>query len=425
MRIAIVGTGIAGNMAAYRLRNEHEITVFEAAAHVGGHTNTVDVEEDGRTIAIDTGFIVFNDRTYPNFLDLLAELGQPIRKSVMSFSVQTEDGRLEYNGASLNALFSQRRNILRPPFYRMVRDILRFNREAVAGLANEDPAQTVGGYLVQHGFSREFLECYLVPMAAAIWSAEPVAIHNMPLRFLVTFFKNHGLLQLRDRPVWHVIEGGSREYVKRMVAGHRERIRVRAPVRRVRRAADRVDLYTDEGGWETFDAVFLACHSDQALGMLADPTPDEAAVLGAIRYQCNEAVLHTDASVMPRRRRAWAAWNYHLPLDRARHVAVTYNMNMLQGLDVRRQYCVTLNNAEAIDPARVLKRIDYEHPVYSREALAAQARQADLNNDRTYYCGAYWRNGFHEDGIVSALEALAHFEHRFRRNAELHLRRAG
>ncbi|HEX5789254.1 MAG TPA: FAD-dependent oxidoreductase [Woeseiaceae bacterium] len=424
MRIAVIGTGIAGNTVAYRLRGQHDLTVYEAAGHIGGHTNTVDVEEDGRSIPIDTGFIVFNDRTYPNFLALLAELGQPTRRSVMSFSVQTEDGRLEYNGASLNALFSQRRNILRPPFYRMVRDILRFNREAVTSLSAESQAQTVGGYLLKHGYGREFIDCYLVPMAAAIWSAEPVAIERMPLRFLVTFFENHGLLQLRDRPAWHVIEGGSREYVGRMVAGHRHRIRLHSPVLAVHRHPQHVEVFTAAGGRESFDAVFIACHSDQARALLADPSLAEAEILGAIRYQHNEAVLHTDASIMPRRRRAWAAWNYHLPRDPARHVSVTYNMNVLQGLDTRLQYFVTLNNDGYIDPAKVIRRIAYEHPVYSRGALAAQARQAELNDDRTFYCGAYWRNGFHEDGVVSALNALGHFAQRFR-HAELHLRRAG
>ena len=424
MRVAIIGTGIAGNVAAYRLRKDHDITVFEAANHIGGHTNTVDVVEDDRNLAIDTGFIVFNDRTYPHFVALLRELDQSARKSVMSFSVQAEDRSLEYNGASLNALFSQRRNILRPPFYRMVRDILRFNRCAVASLSEEEESQTVGGYLLKHGFSREFLDCYLVPMAAAIWSSEPVTIQRMPLRFLVTFFRNHGLLQLRDRPAWMVIEGGSREYVRKLVAGHREHIRLCSPVRRIRRFRHAVELYTTGGGWEAFDAVFVACHSDQALAILEDPTPEETEILGAIKYQANEAVLHTDDSLMPRNRRAWAAWNYHLPGDSSRHVSVTYNMNILQGLDARRQYCVTLNNAHRIASRHVIRRIAYEHPVYSPEALSAQQRHAELNVNRTYYCGAYWRNGFHEDGVLSALRAVEHFEE-WVRHAELHLRRAG
>ncbi len=424
MRIAVVGTGIAGNTAAYRLRKDHEVTVYEAAGYVGGHTNTIDVDDGHQTLQIDTGFIVFNNRTYPNFLALLDELGQSTKKSVMSFSVQTEDRRVEYNGASLNALFSQRRNILRPPFYRMVRDILRFNRHAIASVREADPSETVGSYIVRHAFSREFLDCYLVPMAAAIWSAEPVAVHRMPIRFLVIFFENHGLLQLRDRPEWRVIEGGSRSYVSRMVDGHRDRIRLNAPVRRIRRLPEHVEIRTDAGGCEKFDAVFLACHSDQALALLSDATPTESAVLGAIPYQENEAILHTDATVMPRRRRAWAAWNYHVPRNPSRHVAVTYDMNTLQGLETSRRYFVTLNNDRHIDPASIIRRIRYEHPVYSRESVAAQQRQAELNVHRTFYCGAYWRNGFHEDGVVSALDALDHFEIA-RTDAELHLRRTG
>jgi predicted NAD/FAD-binding protein len=424
MRIAIVGTGIAGNVAAYKLRKAHDITVYEASSYVGGHTNTIDVQAGDRSVAIDTGFIVFNDRTYPNFIELLNEIGQESQPSVMSFSVSSGDGGLEYSGSGLNALFAQRRNILRPPFFRMIRDILRFNSEAMATLPVEDDGQTVGEYLLRHGYSHEFMNDYLVPMAAAIWSAEPVAIRDMPLHFLVRFFDNHGLLQLKDRPVWRVIKGGSREYVKRLVAGHQDRIRLDSPVRRVIRHATGVEIITDRHGSEWYDAVFLACHSDQALAMLDEPTPAERDVLGAIRYQDNEAVLHTDASVLPQRRRTWAAWNYHIPTDPHRHVAVTYNMNMLQGLDCKEQYCVTLNNDRQIDPAQVIRRIQYQHPVFSREGVAAQRRQVELNTERTYYCGAYWRNGFHEDGVVSALNAIAHFEER-QSCGELHLRRAG
>ena len=424
MKIAIVGTGIAGNVAAYKLRSEHDITVYEADSYVGGHTNTIDVDEGDRVIPVDTGFIVFNDRTYPNFIKLLDEIGQESQRSVMSFSVSSADARLEYNGSGLNALFAQRRNILRPPFFRMIRDILRFNREAVESLRFEDESQTVGTYLVRHGYGREFMNDYLVPMAAAIWSAEPVSVVDMPLEFLVRFFDNHGLLQLKDRPVWRVIRGGSREYVGKMIAGHQERIRLNSPVRAVTRHADGVEIATDAQDVERYDAVFLACHSDQALSILRDPSPLETDVLGAIRYQRNEAVLHTDETVLPKRRRAWAAWNYHVPRDPNRQVSVTYNMNMLQALDARQQYCVTLNSDRPIDPDKVLRRIEYQHPVYSREAVTAQQRQSDLNVSRTFYCGAYWRNGFHEDGVTSALNAIAHFNERAA-HAELHIRRAG
>ena len=423
MKIAIIGSGIAGNVIAWKLHRDHEITVFEAAGHVGGHTNTVDVIDQGRRIPVDTGFIVFNDRTYPNFLRLLHEIGQTSQPTEMSFSVQAEGGRLEYCSSSLNGLFAQRRNLLKPAFYGMIRDILRFNELTTSDAGVTGDESTLGEYLAKHGFGAAFRDHYLVPMAAAIWSAEPVSVLRMPVSFLVRFFANHGLLQLRDRPVWRVISGGSKEYVHKLAAGYRDRIRLNCPVLALRRVDDRVEVYSESGGREIFDYVFLACHSDQALAILEDPTPDERQVLGAIRYQENEAILHTDASLMPKRRRAWAAWNYHIPADPMRHVAVTYNMNILQKLDVAEQYCVTLNNDRGIDPARIISRFRYEHPVYSQEAVRAQRRQAELNCERTFFCGAYWRNGFHEDGVVSALNALEHFELGLA-NEELHLRRA-
>ena len=423
MKIAVVGTGIAGNVAAHALRRDHEITVFESGSYVGGHTNTIDVYEDGRPIPVDTGFIVFNERTYPNFIRLLEDIGQESQESEMSFSVQAGGGGLEYCGSSLNALFAQRRNLVRPAFHRMIRDILRFNKMAIPSADHLGASDTLGVFLRENDYSKEFIEHYLVPMAAAIWSAEPVAIMDMPVSFLVRFFKNHGLLQLSDRPVWRVIKGGSREYVRKLVAGHRDRIRLNSPVLGIRRVDDRVELYSTSGGREVFDYVFLACHSDQALALLQDATREERAVLGAIRYQPNEAILHTDASLMPTRRRAWAAWNYHIPQDPRRHVAVTYNMNILQRLDAGQQYCVTLNNDRQIDPAKIIRRVQYEHPVLSAEAVAAQQRQADLNCDRTFFCGAYWRNGFHEDGVVSAINAVDHFKERLA-DGQLHLRRA-
>jgi len=424
MNIAIIGTGIAGNVAAYKLRQEHDITVFEAGSYVGGHTNTVDVEEGANRLAIDTGFIVFNDRTYPNFIGLLDEIGQASQPSVMSFSVQSEDSGLEYGGSSLNSLFAQRRNILRPAFYRMIRDILRFNEATLQHVEELDDSEALGAYLARNNYSKEFIDQYLVPMAAAIWSAEPIAILDMPVKFLVRFFANHGLLQTTDRPTWRVIKGGSREYVSKLVAGHRDRIRLNSPVQSVRRVGDGIELHSASGGKEYFDYVFVACHSDQALSLLADATDAERDVLGAIRYQANEAILHTDDSLMPKRKHAWAAWNYHIPQNPDRHVAVTYNMNILQGLQTQNEYLVTLNNDRHIDPTKIIQRIGYEHPTYSQEAVRAQGRQADINCDRTFYCGAYWRNGFHEDGVVSALHALQHFEERLA-SEQLHLRRAG
>ena len=423
MRVAVIGTGIAGNVAAYRLRDAHDVTVFEADERVGGHTHTIDVEDGTRTIPVDTGFIVFNNRTYPRFLALLDELGQESKPTDMSFSVQAAGGALEYKGSGFNALFAQRSNLLNPGFLRMLRDVLRFNREAPAD-AIDGVASSLGDYLEMRDYSDEFRDHYLVPMAAAIWSAEPGSVTAMPFRFLVRFFANHGLLQLHDRPEWRVICGGSRQYAERLVSGHRDRIRLRSPVRRLHREPGGIALSTDAAGTEHFDAVFVACHTDQALAMLQQPSIVESQVLGAIAYQRNEAVLHTDPVVLPTRRRAWAAWNYHLPERPGRHVAVTYNMNLLQGFSSRTQFCVTLNNSAGIDPDRVLQRIEYAHPVFNDAAVAAQARHRELNGAGIYYCGAWLGNGFHEDGVVSAETAVRHFTEDLQ-HAQLHLRRAG
>ena len=414
MKIAIIGTGIAGNVAAYHLRQQHDITVFESGSYAGGHTNTVTVQENGRRFGVDTGFIVFNDRTYPNFIRLLDEIGQESQRSEMSFSVQADNGGIEYSSYVPNGLFAQRRNLFRPAFHRMIRDILRFNKTTIQSVDHLGYDDTVREFLDDNRYSREFRDCYLVPMAAAIWSAEPVSILDMPIKFLVRFFDNHGLLQLKNRPQWRVIKGGSREYVQKLVAGHHDRIRLNTPVQSVQRFNDRVEIKSASGGLETFDYVFIACHSDQALALLKDASQTERDVLGAIRYQQNEAILHTDDALMPKRRRAWASWNYHIPEDPSRHVAVTYNMNILQ---------VTLNNDRNIHPDSIIRVEKYEHPVFSRESVAAQQRHVEINTGRTFYCGAYWRNGFHEDGVVSALHALQHFEEELA-DGQLHLRRA-
>jgi predicted NAD/FAD-binding protein len=414
MKIAVIGTGIAGNVVAHRLARQHDITVYEAANRVGGHSNTVDVELGGRRWAVDTGFIVYNDVTYPNFLALLDELEVDSQPSEMSFSVSDRHSGLEYNGASLNALFAQRRNLLRPTFYRMLLDILRFNREAPALLEDPEAHLTLGDFLDGHGYSRAFVDHYIMPMGAAIWSAMPESMRRMPAAFFIRFFHNHGLLSVNDRPTWRVISGGSRTYVDRLVGGHRHRIRLNAPVQWIRRHPESIELKAAGAPAERYDRVFLACHSDQALRLLADPTPPEREVLGAIPYQGNEAVLHTDASLMPRRRRAWAAWNYHVPRQSDNpdgRVMLTYNMNILQGLSAPVQFCVTLNNREAIDPSKIIDVIEYDHPVFTPAAIEAQKRHREINGaKRAYFCGAYWRYGFHEDGVVSALNALEHFE---------------
>ncbi|HSC06826.1 MAG TPA: FAD-dependent oxidoreductase [Steroidobacteraceae bacterium] len=411
MKIAIIGSGIAGNVIAQRLRREHDITVFEAGDHVGGHTHTHNVEQAGRWYAVDTGFIVFNDRTYPNFIALLDELGVASQESSMSFSVRCEASGLEYNGATLNTLFTQRRNLLRPAFLGMVRDILRFNREALDLLDDPGDELTLGELLARGRYGRAFVEHYIVPMGAAIWSTDPESMRDFPARFFVRFLHNHGMLTVNARPVWRTICGGSARYVDRLTAPFRDRIRLRTAVDWIRRLPGSAIVKARGHEAARYDAVFLACHSDDALKLLADPSAAEREVLGAIPYQENQTVLHTDVSLLPRKRRAWAAWNYHVVPSHRGPVALTYNMNILQRLDAPTPFLVTLNRTDAIDPARIIKRINYRHPLFTPASVAAQARQREVNGSlRTYYCGAWWRNGFHEDGVVSALDALSHFE---------------
>jgi predicted NAD/FAD-binding protein len=413
MKIAVIGTGIAGNVAAYHLAREHDVTVFEADGRIGGHTHTVQVEHAGQHYAIDTGFIVFNEWTYPNFIALLDELGVGWQDSDMGFSVQHEQTGLEYCGSSLNGLFAQRANLFKPSFHRMIREILRFNRHAKQLLDSSTPDMSLEDYLAKNEYSREFIDYFIIPMGAAIWSAKPSVMGKMPARFFIRFFDNHGMLSVNERPVWRVIKGGSNSYVAKLVAGHRERIRLNAPVESVRRDGRYVEIKVRGQQAENFDHAFIACHGDQALAMLADPTLQEQQVLGQFGFQSNDTVLHTDESVMPRRRRAWAAWNYHIPKRSQERVALTYNMNILQGIRAPAQFCVSLNHTEAIRPDKIIQRFQYRHPVFTSAAVAAQQRQADINGAKgTYFCGAYWRNGFHEDGVVSALEALKHFRDR-------------
>jgi uncharacterized protein len=423
MKIAIIGTGIAGNVAALNLHEQHDITVFEANDHVGGHSHTHDIEWDGKTYTVDTGFIVFNYKTYPHFTRLLKDMNVAVQPSNMSFSVKCERTGLEYNGNTLNTMFAQRRNIFNPSFYRMIRDILRFNRDAPA-LLNTDLAElSLGEFLYLNNYGSEFIEQYLVPMGAAIWSADPEQMYAFPAGFFIRFFHNHGLLSVSDRPQWHVIKGGSREYVRKLTAPFAHRIRTQSPVESIVRHADHVSIKVVGEEAEKFDQVFIATHSDQALRMLQDATVTEREILGAIPYQSNEAVLHTDASVLPKRQLAWASWNYHLLHNQQQRVPVTYNMNILQGINAPVQFCVTLNNSAAINPDKILKRINYDHPMFTPQGIAAQQRQHEINGvNRTYFCGAYWRYGFHEDGVVSALNAIEHF--REQQHAQLPLRRA-
>jgi len=412
MRIAVIGSGISGMVVASRLHRDHEVTVFEAGAYVGGHTNTLDVDFQGKHYAVDTGFIVFNDWTYPRFIALLNDLDVEYQSSNMSFALRDERSGLEYNGTTLNTLFAQRRNALRPAFLRMIADILRFNRSSRDLLAGTDDTLTLGEYLDRNRYSRAFREQYIVPMGMSIWSATESSMLSFPARFFVEFFDRHGFLNVDQRPVWQAIKGGSREYMRKLAAPLRQRIRLDTRVTGLRRDAAGVTLRTARGAAERFDQVFIACHSDQALRLLDDASAAERAVLGAFPYQENEATLHTDERMLPRTPLARAAWNFHLlhARDSCARVALTYDMNVLQSLDAPVRFLVTLNRKPDIDPAMILKTITYHHPVYLPAGVAAQKRRAEVSGvNRTFYCGAYWRYGFHEDGVVSAEWALEDF----------------
>ncbi|MGR9036534.1 MAG: NAD(P)/FAD-dependent oxidoreductase [Gammaproteobacteria bacterium] len=405
MKMAIIGSGISGLASAYYLHKHHDITVFESNDYAGGHTHSHDIDLAGKTWVIDTGFIVYNDWTYPDFIRLMNELNVPSQPSSMSFSVKCERTGIEYNGTTLNSLFAQRRNLFRPSFLRMIADILRFNKEAPRWIEEGDDQTTLGGYLQDRGYSQAFQDHYIIPMGAAIWSSGRNDMLAFPARYFIRFFHNHGMLSVGERPVWRVIRGGSRSYVVPLTRGFREKIRLASPVEKVSRDATGVTIrIRGQEPPERFDAVVLACHSDQALALLADPSQAEREILGVMRYQANETVLHTDASILPKKRLAWAAWNYHIPRQSRDLVAVTYNMNILQGLAAPETFCVTLNYSDTIDPARVIKRLVYHHPLFTRESVAAQKRHGDISGvNRTYYCGAYWGFGFHEDGLKSAL----------------------
>jgi len=424
MKIAIIGTGISGMYAAHRLNDAHDVTVFEADARPGGHTHTVDVEHQGQTHSIDTGFIVFNDRNYPHFSSLLKSLGVASQPGEMSFSFKCELSGLEYNGRSLGALFAQRKNLLRPSFYKMILDIFRFNRSADKLLA-APAGMSMGEYLDSNGFTGPMVEDYLLPMAGAIWSSEPGMMRRFPASQFGRFFMNHGLMQVKDRPQWRTVTGGSREYLRAIIKQLGDRILLNTPVESIQRFHDHVIVRSPDREPEQFDQVIIATHSDQALRLLKDPSTTEQEVLGAIPYQPNDTILHTDTRLMPRNKRAWAAWNYHRPVDPDSNVSVTYNLTTLQKLPTDTQFLVTLNGSKTIDPDKIIKRISYEHPVFNLESMAAQKRWEEINGtQRTWFAGAYWGYGFHEDGVKSALRVCDAIESQGN-DEELHLQRTG
>ena len=449
MRIAIIGTGIAGMAAAYLIRRRHEITVFEQSDYIGGHANTVTVSERGRPLGVDTGFVVFNPERYPNLVRLFDQLGVATQETDMSFSVHCRCCNLEYSPQTLRTLFAQKRNLIRPSHYRMIRDGLRAVHDARDFLAHANGSvRTLAEYIAGRGYSRAFADHLLVPLAAAIWSSAPAETLAMPAEFCLRFFDNHRMLETRDKPTWRTVVGGSREYVRKLTAGFRDRIRLNCGIARVRRSETEVALTDVHGQTHDFDGVVVAAHADQALRMLADPSDAERELLGAFSYSRNATVLHTDRSVLPRRALLHSSWNYELEDCRSyaptnghtsvgqtgasagqpvgpngceagresqvtltdRHVSLSYNMNRLQRLDTDETYCVTLNRQRPIDERQVVGRFDYEHPIFSRTALDAQRRLPELNGARhTWYCGAHFGFGFHEDGLASALAVAKDF----------------
>ncbi len=409
MRVAIIGGGVSGLVAGYQLQRHHNITLFEANDYIGGHTNTVDVSVGGRDYAIDTGFIVFNDRTYPNFERLLTELNVESQPTRMSFSVSCERTGLEYRGADFAGLFAQRRNLFNPKFHRLLWDLLRFNRLGQQLLESDEESDTVGEFLARNGFSKSFINHYFLPMGAAIWSAPFDKFADFPIRFIAEFYRNHGLLGVTDRPQWRVIKGGSRSYIPSLTSSWRDSIQLDSPVSSVVRREGKVWISVKGSEPAEFDHVVFACHSDQAMRMLGDNiTPVESEILSSFPYQSNTATLHTQHSVLPKNRRAWACWNYYNPQELGPSATVTYNMNLLQSIQSETVFCVTLNDDRRIQPENVIKSFRYSHPIFNLNRKRMQARHAELiNQNNSSFCGAYWGNGFHEDGVKSALLVAA------------------
>ncbi|WP_407832299.1 NAD(P)/FAD-dependent oxidoreductase [Vibrio rotiferianus] len=417
-KIAIVGTGISGLTCGYYLHKEHDVTLFEANDYIGGHTATVDVSLDGKEYAIDTGFIVYNDRTYPNFIKMMNEIGVEGLPTQMSFSVRNDGNGLEYNGHTVSTLFAQKRNWANPKFYRFISEILRFNKLAKS-FANDKStdSQTLGEFLDEHDFSPFFTDNYILPMGAAIWSSTLADMRAFPLMFFLRFFLNHGLLDITNRPQWYVIKGGSRSYIGPLSRGFADNIRLNSPVEKVIRTDNGVGIEV-HGETHWFDDVIFACHSDQAMRMLGDISSIEQEILGDMAYQANEVVLHTDIGLLPKRKAAWAAWNYLLEgsqEEQERLPSLTYNMNILQHIQSEHTFCVTLNSTKKINPNKILRSFTYHHPVFTTESIAAQQRKDEVQGkESTWFCGAYWYNGFHEDGVRSALDVVQGLEEKYR-----------
>ncbi len=405
MKIGIVGTGISGLSCAHLLQHDHDITLFESNNYAGGHTNTIQVNDNGKNINVDTGFIVYNNENYPNLCKLFDLLDVQGRNSDMSFSVVNEKTGLEYNGSGFNKLFCQRQNLLNPGFWKMLRDIFKFNDKAPGLLLNGlDDKMTVNDFVKKNAYSNQFINEYLIPLGASLWSAPAGEFLQYPIRFVIEFLNNHRMLQVANRPAWKTVKGGSNTYVKKILDSFHGQLRLNTPVKHVTRSKNKIDITLASGQSETFDEVILASHADQCLQMVQNPGGIERGLLGMFPYQYNEAILHYDTEILPSNNNAWASWNYRIPSQEADHVTVTYNMNMLQGLDASRTYCVSLNQSSGIANSKIIKRIQYHHPVFQPGRADAQASHHRLiRHQRISYCGAYWGYGFHEDGIKSAL----------------------
>ena len=411
MKIAIIGSGISGLTSAYLLNRKHDVTIFEANDYIGGHTHTHNIDIDGSSYSVDTGFIVYNEKTYPNFIKLLDELNIERQLSTMGFSVKSATQDYEYAGESLNTLFAKRTNIFRISFWRMLYEMYHFGKKADSHGCGLDVSMTLGDYLIDKNYSSEFINYFIIPMGAAIWSTPANRVLNMPAYFFIKFFYNHGMLEIKNRPNWWVVKNGSSEYIKKIILGFEDKIYLSTPVHKVSRVEDGVEIVLSKNeNTLKFDCVVFATHSDQALAILEDPSSAEKDILGSIPYQKNKVLLHTDSSVLPRRKLAWASWNYQLDSDPNAPVILTYNMNILQTIEANKTFCVTLNDIDSVNENKILKKITYHHPLFTVKAIEAQKRKSEISGvNNTYYCGAYWRNGFHEDGVMSALDVCSFF----------------
>ena len=408
MKIAIVGSGISGNTIAHLLHKKHNITLFEKNNRIGGHSHTHNIEINGSPISVDTGFIVFNKKTYPLFSSLLRELDVAHEDSKMSFSVFSKKTGLEYNGTTLNTLFSQRRNIFNPKFIKMIFEILRFNKESL-GLLNTSKELSLGDYLAKNTYSDYFLKNYILPMGSAIWSSNLETMIKFPAKFFVTFLHNHGMLNINNRPQWLTISNGSKSYVQKLCYPFIDNIRLNSNIKFIERKSNKVIVHSKYGS-ENFDYIFMACHSNEALAILKDASNNEKEILGAIPYTNNEVYLHTDSSIMPKYKLSWAAWNYNIDSKESEPITLTYNMNILQNIKIETPILVTLNPKGCIDPKKIIKKLNYAHPTFSIDSINAQKKHPIISGiNRTFFAGAYWGNGFHEDGVKSAYDSVKQF----------------